>query len=93
MQTVAVECPQCGRIRDVSARTARRGAGRCRFCLSPHTIPPVDDSARRYWLKRFSDSELASIASGIWGHTISPDAIHSRRATLLASAHFDEDDV
>ena len=56
-------------------------------------MPPVDDSARRYWLRRFSDSEIANIASGIFGRAVSADTIHLRREVLLASAHVDEDDV
>jgi len=79
-------------VRDVSARTARRGAGRCRFCLSSSSIPPVDDRARRYWLTRFSDVELASIATGMFGHTIKPEVIHLRREILLGTAG-DEDEV
>jgi hypothetical protein len=89
-QSVAVECPSCGRVRDVSPRTARRGPGKCRFCLSPHSVPPVDDGARRYWLKRFSDVELAEIATGLIGRTIKPEVFHQRRV-LLGSV--DDEDV
>jgi hypothetical protein len=45
----------------------------------------VDDSARRYWLKRFSDAEIASIVTGMCGHTIKPEVIHLRREVLLGS--------
>lgn len=91
MDTVTVECPTCGRVRDVSARTARRGAGRCRFCLSPTTVPPVDNAARRYWLKRFSDVELAEIATGMTGRLVKPEVFHLRREALLGSV--EDDDV
>ena len=70
----------------VSARTARRGVGKCRTCLYPPRVPPVDDTARRFWLKRFSDVELASLASGCFGRVVSPAVIHSRRIVLLGSA-------
>jgi hypothetical protein len=85
-ELTVVECPECGRQRSVSARTARRGAGRCRLCLSGDgVIEPPDDDDRRYWLERFSDEEIAEIVWFTFGHR--PDRAHicSERERLLGA--------
>jgi hypothetical protein len=68
----------------VSARTARRGAGRCRLCLSGDgVIAPPDDDDRRYWLERFSDEELAEIVWFVFGHRPDREHIASERERLF----------
>jgi hypothetical protein len=79
---VTIECPSCGRERDVSARTARRGAGRCRLCLDGDgVVPEPDDEDRTWWLERFSDDELCELA---WMFGRRPDRtrIRSERERL-----------
>jgi hypothetical protein len=81
---VVVECPGCGRTRDVSARTARRGAGKCRWCLSGDgIIERPDDDDRAFWLERFDDSEIAEMALFMFGHRPNREHIRSERERLL----------
>jgi hypothetical protein len=83
---VVAECPECGRQRSVSARTARRGAGRCTLCISGDgVIEAPDDTDRAFWLERFDDSELAEMAWFMFGHR--PDRAHicSERERLLGA--------
>ena len=83
-ELTTVTCPGCGRERDVSARTARRGAGRCRWCLAGdgHVEPP-DDSDRVYWLERFTDDELVELATVIFNRPGSVRRIRAERERLL----------
>jgi hypothetical protein len=81
---VTIACPGCGRLRDVSARTARRGPGRCRFCLDGDgRIEPPSDEDRTFWLERFDDQEIAELGLFMFGHR--PDGAHicSERERLL----------
>jgi hypothetical protein len=81
--SVLVECPGCKRERLVSARTARRGAGRCRFCLDgTGVVPDPDDESRRWWLERFSDDELFEMA-WMFGRRPDRERIRSERERLL----------
>jgi hypothetical protein len=81
---VVVECPGCGRTRDVSARTARRGAGRCRWCLSGDgVIEPPDDTDRAFWLERFDDSEIAEMALFMFGRRPDRERIRRESERLL----------
>jgi hypothetical protein len=55
-----VRCPDCGTIRDVSARHARRidrgeHDPRCEECRNPREINYTDDDIR-WWLERFGRS-------------------------------------
>jgi hypothetical protein len=82
---VVVECPGCGRTRDVSARTARRGAGRCKWCLlGDGVIEPPDDEDTTFWLERFDDSEIAEMALFVFGRRSDPEHIRSERERLGA---------
>ena len=68
----------------MSARTARRGAGRCRLCISGDgIIEPPDDSDRRWWLERFDDSEIAEMALFMFGRRPDRERIRSERERLL----------
>jgi hypothetical protein len=79
-----VTCPCCGRERHVSARTARRGAGKCRWCLSGDgVIEAPSDEDRTFWLSRFDDETIYEMALGLSRRR--PDRAHicSERARLL----------
>jgi hypothetical protein len=83
-ELTTVTCPGCGRARDVSARTARRGAGRCRFCLSNDgVIEAPDDGDRRWWLERFDDDDLCELATAIFCRPGSVRRIRAERERLL----------
>jgi hypothetical protein len=68
----------------VSARTARRGAGKCRWCLAGdgHVERP-DDSDRLYWLERLSDQEIFEAALHMSGRRPDIERIRSERERLL----------
>jgi len=84
--SVLVECPGCKRERLVSARTARRGAGRCAFCRSGDgVIEPPDDTDRVYWLERFTDDEIAEMALFMFGRRADRTRIRSERERLLGA--------
>jgi hypothetical protein len=82
-ERTTVTCPGCGRERDVSARTARRGAGRCRWCLASDGVidPPDDDD--RLWLMRFDDDDLCQMATTIFCGPGSLRRIRAERERLL----------
>ena len=78
--------PGCGRTRDVSARTARRGAGRCKWCLSGDGVTErPDDTDRAFWLERFDDSEIAEMALFVFGRRPDRERIRSERERLLGA--------
>jgi hypothetical protein len=83
---VVVECSGCGRQRSVSARTARRGPGRCKLCLSGDgNVPEADDEARLFWLERFSDEDICELATMTFGRPGSLRRIQAERARLLGA--------
>ncbi len=69
----------------MSARTARRGAGRCLSCIAGDgRIERPDDSDRRWWLERFDDTEIAEMALFVFGRRPgSLRRIRSERERLL----------
>jgi hypothetical protein len=82
--SVLVECPVCRRERFVSARAARRGAGKWRWCLSGDgVIEAPDDTDRRYWLERLCDEEIAEAALCMFGHRPDREHIRCERERLL----------
>jgi hypothetical protein len=84
MGSVLVECPVCRRERFVSARTARRGAGRCTLCISGDgVIEAPTDEDRAFWLERFDDSELAEMAWFMFRHRPDREHIRCERERLL----------
>ena len=84
IELVTVTCPSCGRMRDVSARTARRGAGRCKWCLSGDgVIECPDDTDRAFWLERFDDDTIYEMALGLCGRRPDRERIRSERERLL----------
>jgi hypothetical protein len=66
--TVGLTCTDCGTSFTVTASWARRirkgaVACKCRRCARRRGVSAaVTDTDRRYWLSRFSDMEIASIA-------------------------------
>jgi hypothetical protein len=84
IELTTVTCPGCGRERDVSARTARRGAGKCRWCLAGDGyIEPTDDDDRRFWPERFTDDDLCELATIIFNRPGSVRRVRSERERLL----------
>lgn len=79
---VLITCGSCGTTRSVSARHARRGAKSCRSCHIVH------GDYERFWLERFSDSEIVTMveemASLPYGSlsTNAPAAARSRITSL-----------
>jgi hypothetical protein len=68
----------------VSARTARRGAGRCKWCLAGDGhIERLDDTDRVYWLERFTDDDLCELATAIFCRPGSARRIRAERERLL----------
>jgi hypothetical protein len=64
---IELTCESCGALRTLGARQARRNAKhgasfRCRPCRHAARYLQVDDSARTFWLKQFSDNEIAAMA-------------------------------
>jgi hypothetical protein len=85
-ELTTVTCPGCGRERDVSARTARRGAGKCRWCLAGDGhIERPEDTDRCYWLERFSDEDLCELATAIFCRPGSVRRIRAERERLLGA--------
>ena len=64
-RTCEIVCPGCGRRRVVSERNARRAPKTCMLCRNPSKRGAVDDSDRRFWLKKFSDQAICEMAMGI----------------------------
>lgn len=81
---VTVRCKNCGEPREVTARQAGR-AGLCRACLWPPKVG-VTDMHRKYWLKHFSDNELAAMATELVGDFVRPAVFTAHRVALLGSA-------
>lgn len=80
---VTVKCRGCGSTREVTSRQARR-AGLCPICLYPPRYTKVTDAHKRFWLCRFTDEEIAVIATDMLGYDVSPGAIARHRAALDA---------
>jgi len=84
-----VVCPGCGDVRWLTARNARgvaRGESsglceRCRFPGRPST-PEERAAAMRWWLDRYSDSQLAELALGLGVEGACAQNVARRRAVL-----------
>ena len=82
-----IVCPRCGLSREVTARQARRSKGTvCRRCSHEKPRKPPTDRERRFWLNRFTDYEIAELASGIWEVPVAPETIHIARERLALAA-------
>lgn len=75
-----VRCHGCGRRRELTQRSARR-AGLCSLCRYPqHVTPTVED--REWWLERFTDGEIAAIATEFVGWFVHPSIVATHRARM-----------
>jgi hypothetical protein len=81
---VTVHCKGCGEPRALSPRQARR-AGLCNRCLFPPNVS-VKRAHLRYWLRTFTDQEIAAIASDFVERTVPVARIRQQRAVLTASS-------
>jgi hypothetical protein len=80
---VTFRCEDCGTSFTRSARFARMircgdQEQKCRRCLRPSKAAPVTDTDRRYWLTRFSDMEIASLAVTVFDCAFKPAARRTR---------------
>lgn len=65
-----VPCPKCGRPRELTDRHVRRGSAHltlCNLCRFPARSLPPTNTERRWWLRNYSDEEIASMAEAIFG--------------------------
>lgn len=53
-----VTCPNCGHIRSVTDRHARRNPQKCRFCKGGVKDGHMS-TYERFWLRHFCDEEIA----------------------------------
>lgn len=63
-----VRCPGCGRLRELTDRHVRRGGSKhtlCNLCRFPARRIPPTNSDRRFWLRNYSDDEIALMAEAI----------------------------
>jgi len=63
-----VKCPGCGRFRELTDRHVRRGGTSttlCNLCRFPPRQIPVSNTDRRFWLRRYSDEDIALMAEAI----------------------------
>lgn len=65
-----IRCPGCGRLRELTDRHVRRGGAEttlCNLCRFPARRIPPSNTERRYWLRRFTDEDLACFAEALFG--------------------------
>lgn len=82
-QTVA--CPGCGRPRELTDRHVRRGGSEktlCNLCRFPSRKIPPTDTDRRFWLRRYSDEDIAQMAEAITGRMADRASIYLWRTRL-----------
>lgn len=81
-QRVKVRCCDCGTPFVLTERQARRreASHRCSICIIVrfHRGEPVTDRHRRYWLRRFSDEEIAYLASEILEEEVPVERVRQR---------------
>jgi hypothetical protein len=87
---VEVTCLSCGQL-TIGARQERRHrlgdttSFRCRLCRFPGRSLAVDDDARLWWLRQFSDEEIATMAAAVFGATADLKRVARERARLLGA--------
>lgn len=79
-----VQCPNCGGIREVSDRHARRTeqATLCVACRNPSKHEPPSDNDRRFWLERFTDREIIEMTEAMTDQKASLATIQRWRRQL-----------
>lgn len=77
-------CPGCGRSRELTARHVLRGGAEktlCNLCRFPPRKLAPTNTERRYWLRRYSDEEIALMAEALFG-ACDRASIHAWRRRL-----------
>ena len=88
---VSFLCEECGTDFTVKARYARmircgEGEQKCRRCLRRGKASPVTDTDRRFWLTRFDDTSLASIACAFFEDIpFNPGAFSAAREIVMGT--------
>lgn len=65
-----VRCPGCGRLRELTDRHVRRGGAEttlCNLCRFPARRLPPTNAERRFWLRRYTDEQIAQMAEAVFG--------------------------
>lgn len=63
-----VRCPGCGRLRELTDRHVRRGGAEktlCNLCRFPARKLEITNTERRFWLRRYTDEQIALMAEAI----------------------------
>jgi hypothetical protein len=91
-----VRCPECCGWRFISARNARaiaagQSSGLCIECRNRRTGGRVArtsgrESLQRWWLRHYSDEELADLARGLGAKGASAERVAASRARLRPRA-------
>jgi hypothetical protein len=81
----SVICPGCGRVRELTDRHVRKiGSEKtlCNLCRFPARRLPPTNTERRYWLRRFTDDEIAEMAEALFGAPADKANIYAWRQRL-----------
>jgi hypothetical protein len=84
-------CTSCGLECTVSQRHARRyhsgrlTAFRCLPCRAARRVVVVDDRARLFWLRRYTDEEIACMAAAVSGGDPDLERIARERRRLAGA--------
>lgn len=84
-----VRCPGCGRPRELTDRHVRRGGADktlCNLCRFPARKLAITDTERRFWLRHYSDEEIALMAEAISGKQADRSEIAAWRVRLNIAA-------
>ena len=78
-----VRCPNCGTPRVVSGRHAAEVPVRCKSCPEEAERGRLSVRYRRYWLTRYTDEDIAWMASAVHGIPLNPEGVALQRRILL----------
>ena len=79
-----VRCPECSSPQTFSASWARRKRSFvCEDCRNPRSRERLRKRHMRFWLKRYSDDEIARMATEVHDVPLRPDLVAAHRAALL----------
>lgn len=80
-----IYCPGCGRPRELTDRHVRRGGTEktlCNLCRFPPRKLAITNTERRFWLRRYTDEEIALMAESISNGIANRMEIRSWRVRL-----------